>query len=309
MARRIARGLLALAVVACVGAAVAGDWLRDDWPDWPTHLPPQAQRWLAALQPEPDWRQLPQGDWLAQVRQRGSLVVAVRAYQRPAPPEAPTPPEPDNFDAGLARFIAQKIGVGIQLVGLTPAASGKGYATPTEAVDLVIAGAEVQVGTISTVPTAYTAGPARLVVLRGSAIHTAADLRQRSVCLQRGSSHARMLAEHYGAVPRPYASGVHAVYAFMGGECDVLAEDAALVERLATRPEWRFYRSLPEQVPADHSRPQLALTGADAASTAFVDDVVRYWRASGALLAAREQRVGDVSFELIQLEDGLICHG
>lgn len=302
-------------------------------PESSARWPVSAQRWLAAVQPEPDWSQLPTGDLLAGVQQRGTLVVAVRAYQRPAPSGAPTPAEPDGVDAHLARFVAKKLGVQLQLVGLQQTGLGQGYAAPSVPVDLVLVGApaapsaaEARVASVwtdrlalmgsahanvpqsSRVPTAYLGGAARLVVLRNSTLRSTADLRGRSVCVQSGSAYAQNLAQTHGVLPRSYPSGVHAIYAFMGGECDALAEDEALVERLSARPTWRFYRTLPSPLQPDTSQPQVVLTGADAASAAYVDRVVRYWKAGGALSAARDQRVGDVSFELTQLEDGLICH-
>lgn len=275
------------------------------------------QHWLASVWPEPDWQQLPAGSLLTEVRQRGTLVVAVREYPRPAPPEAPTPPEPDGFDAGMARFIAEKLGVKLKLVGLKAAASGDAYAVPTDAVDLVVAGAgAAQVLATAApsggVPTPYSEATMQLMVLRGSAIHTAADLRQKSVCLQRGSSHANELAAVLGALPRAYPSGVHAVYAFMSGECDALAEDAGLVQRLATREEWRFYRPIPLRtamhITAAAGGPEIAMARPDATSAAYIDAVVRYWQFSGAQSEARAQRTGNVSFELLQLQDGMICH-
>ena len=294
----------------CIALVLAGlsllVWRVGDVPESSARWPASAQRWLAAVQPEPDWSQLPTGDFLAGVQQRGTLVVAVRAYPRPAPPGAPTPAEPDGFDAHLALFIAKKLGVQLQLVGLQQMGQGQGYTAPPVPVDLVLVGAPAAAG--GNVPTAYTGGAVRLVVLRNSTLHSTADLRGRSVCVQSGSAYAQSLVQAHGVVPRSYPSGVHAIYAFMGGECDALAEDEALVERLSARPTWRFYRTLPFPLQPDASRPQVVLTGADAASAAYVYRVVRYWKAGGAQRAAREQRVGDVSFELTQLEDGLICH-
>ena len=67
------------------------------------------------------------GPLLVQARERGVLRVGVREYPRPSPPGDPLPPEPDSYDAGLARHIAEQLGVTVQLVGLPTRAGGCGH--------------------------------------------------------------------------------------------------------------------------------------------------------------------------------------
>ena len=242
-------------------------------------------------------------------------MVAVREYPRPAPPSAPTPPEPDDFDASMARFIAKRLGVGLKLVGLKSGPDGR-YLAPKEPVDLVIAGAApslangAQVADADVISARYNDAPLQLTVLRKSAIQSAPDLRGRSICLQRGSSHLDDLSTELGAVPRTYPSGVHAVYAFMSGECDALAEDAELMKRLTRHEEWRFYRPVSATALSwgSASSSDIRLIKTDTESARFLDAVVRYWQIGGGQMLAREQRVGNVSFELEQLQNGMICH-
>lgn len=158
------------------------------------------------------------------------------------------------------------------------------------------------------VASTYTAGPGRLAVLRGSAIAQAKDLRQASVCVQQGSPYAHTVAQQWGAVPHTYPSGIHAVSGFMAGECQALVEDEAVVTRLMAREEWRFYRVLGDAVAPDTGHAQVLLAQGDADSAQLLDRLVRHWKINGALLDARERRVGDIAFEVTQLGDGLICH-
>lgn len=116
------RRLLAAAAVA-VAATGALAWfcvpvLIHDAPHVPERLPAPVQAWLAQHQPEPDWTALPLGPALREAQRRGELVVAVRAYARPAPPGVPTPLEPDNFDADLARTLAQHLQLRLRLIGV-----------------------------------------------------------------------------------------------------------------------------------------------------------------------------------------------
>lgn len=311
--RRLAVALLSLGLAS---AAALAPLLLPYAPDLPSRLPPAAQRWLGAGVPEPDWRSLPAGAWADGVRERGVLVAAVRYYPRPAPPEAPTPPEPDGFDQALARFVAQRLGVQLEIVAAPGQAALRGIALPPgPAPDLLVAGGAGEGvprlpggAPALAVASAYSGGLGRLAVLRGSAIAQAADLRLATVCVQQGSPYAQLVASQWGATPLPYPSGIHAISGFMAGECQALAEDEAVVERLMAREEWRFYRRLPDELWPDGRQAQLLLAGGDAESAALVDRLVRHWKAGGALLEARERRVGDIAFEVSQLDEGLICH-
>jgi polar amino acid transport system substrate-binding protein len=268
-------------------------------------LPLPIQHTLAAVQPEPNWRRQPQGAWQRGVQQRGLLVAAVRYYPRPAPPEAPSPATPDGLDLALAHFLADKLGVKLELQAHD--ASGR---RP----DLWLTGhgPESQPGQDASryraVHNAYRDAPGRLTVLKGSHIAQAQDLRDATVCLQQGSPYAQLLAQRWQARPRFYPSGIHAISGFMAGECLALAEDEAAISRLLQRDEWRFYRQLPQTLSADPRQPDILLLDADPESVALLDRLVHHWRLAGALLQARQQRVADLALELTQLGDGLICH-
>ncbi|HEY9208895.1 MAG TPA: hypothetical protein VIP31_07655, partial [Acidovorax sp.] len=117
-------------LTALIALGVAG-WVALSSP------PVAAHRWLHALVPTASSLPAP-GPLLLQARERGVLRVGVREYPRPSPPGDPQPAEPDNYDAGLARHIAQQLGVAVQLVGLAP--EQVAAATAAGQVDLVLAG-------------------------------------------------------------------------------------------------------------------------------------------------------------------------
>ncbi|CAJ0876346.1 hypothetical protein R1479_02253 [Ralstonia mannitolilytica] len=148
-------------LAAAFAVAVAGvlAWLSlPQWiayvPHWPERLPAIVQAWLAAQQPEPDWTALPLGPMLREAERNGELVVAVRAYARPAPAGVATPIEPDNFDADLARSLAEHLQLRLRLVSVPAAGRLPGDAK----VDVVIAGAGAAPAQWQPVPTAYTGG-------------------------------------------------------------------------------------------------------------------------------------------------------
>lgn len=306
-----------IAIAALAGAAtLLGLTLLAPLPSAAESLLSRARLWIEAAAPAPDWAALPRGPVLQQAAQRGTLVVAVRAYRRPAPPGSPTPAEPDNYDAALARYIGHTLGVPVAIIGLpTPdePRNVPSHPAATQA-DLIIGGSrygiplpreEPALSADRSVATAYTGGHAMLVSLRAATLDRPAGHR---VCLQQGSPYAHALMSRYGATPLAYASSVHAAYAFMSGECEILAEDDAVLQRLLAREDWRFYKPLPVEIQAG-AEPQILLSRADAESAHYLDRVVRRWLASGAQQKARELRAGEVNFEVATLRDGLVCHG
>lgn len=301
------RGPLAGALGIAVTGALAwfgAPHLAAYAPHWPERWPARVQAWLAHHQPEPDWTALPLGPVLREAQRNGELTVAVRAYARPAPPGVPTPLEPDNFDAELARTLAQHLQLKLRLVNL----SADGHLPRSARVDLIMAGAQGAPAGWQTVPTAYTGGQGALVVLRNTPYRVATDLRARTVCVAQGSPYANGLAARYGTEPLRYPSAIRAIWGFLSGDCQALADDAQVLRRLMQLPEWRFYRTLDNNIAPDNAAAQIALRGDDSISADYVDRTVRFWKTGGALAHAREQRSGDIAFEVGQLQDGLVCH-
>jgi polar amino acid transport system substrate-binding protein len=250
---------------------------------------------------------LPKGPVLAHAIERGKLVVGVRRYPRPAPPEAPTPPEPDGFDATLARLLAASLGVPLELVGLDPAAQET--ALREGRVDLLVAGvpAAQSAPGIAAAPGSYDIGSGLVVSLRRGKVQEPSALRGASVCVGEGSGYAGAVSQRYGAQPRSYPSSVHAASAFMAGECAALAEDARVLERLMQNEEWRFYKPLANdlRLPSDAS---VRLPEGDAVSRDYLAAALRQWRADGTLDKARGARAGNLQFEITLLKDGFVCH-
>jgi len=253
-------------------------------------------------------RPIAKGRLLDAVVTRGTLVVGVREYARPAPPKAPTLPAPDHFDVAMARFMAQRLGVDLRVVGLPGEPGSRAWQAAQRDVDVVLAGAADAHDGMVAVPSAYAVGPGRLLVQRGSTVQRAEDLRAQAVCVAQGSPYVTHLVRTLGAKVRVYGSSIRAASRFLAGECQALADDSEVLQRLLTLQEWRFYRPLQDVVPADEQRAQIAMRIDDAQSAAWLAQAVREWRRDGALARAREQRAGDVAFEASQLQDGLVCH-
>jgi polar amino acid transport system substrate-binding protein len=287
-------------LTALIALGVAG-WVALSSP------PVAAHRWLHALAPTASSLPAP-GPLLLQARERGVLRVGVREYPRPSPPGDPQPPEPDNYDAGLARHIAQQLGVAVQLVGLAP--EQVAAATAAGQVDLVLAGsphghASAPAPLRGTVP--YVKGSGRIVVLRKSPLEHQAQLAGQSVCVAQGSPYAQPLRERLDARPVLFRSAVHAVSAFMAGECAALVDDEGLLQRLLAQTEWRFYRMFDDAV-APAPSAQVMLAQADPASARHLDALLDQWLVQGLQAQARLQRTSEIMLEVALLQDGAICH-
>jgi polar amino acid transport system substrate-binding protein len=297
--------VLAVAVALVALGGIGGSWAFADPAD--TRLP-ASLGWLRLLDTAPPLARLPKGPVLERAAARGVLRVGVRRYPRPAPPEAPTPPEPDAFDATLARQLADSLGLPLQLVGLAP--GEREAALRDGRIDLLMAGVADDAAPppgIAAAPGSYDDGRGQVVALRRGKLQDEAALRGAPVCVGEGSGYAGAVARRYGAQPRSYPSAVHAASAFMAGECAALAEDAEVLQRLMRNEEWRFYKPLAQGLPlgADAS---VRLADGDTASRDYIAAALRRWRADGTLARARSARAGNLQFEITLLKDGLVCH-
>jgi len=256
----------------------------------------------------PSLTELQRGPVLERAMHRGTLIVGVRSYARPAPPGTPTPAEPDNYDVALAEMLASRLGLRLHLVGL--ASSDQDAALRDGRADLVIAGAAEapQSGTgLAATEGSYDDMPGMLVTLRAGKVGSAADLAGASVCVPQGSGYASTLVRRHGAQPRTFPSSVHAASAFMAGECQALVDHGDVLERLLRNDEWRFYRAVVRGLEADADA-SVRIVAGDSLSRDWLNAAVSEWRKSGAQDRARAARVGNVQFEIGLLKDGLVCH-
>lgn len=248
--------------------------------------------------------QLSPGPHFEQARVRGRLIIGVRGYPRPALPGMPVVAEPDPFDAALAQALGDYLGLPVETLGLAP--EQREAALREGRVDLLVAGAAAA-GSGAAIPPSKRQGEGALIVLRGLDIHDGEGLRGRSLCLAEGSPYRRPLAERHGARLREYPSAVHAIAAFMAGECLALAEARSLVDWLLQQPDWRFYRRLPVELRAPFSG-HVRLADGEPQAQAWLAAAIGDWQRRGRLDEVLAQRTGELAFDVLKLDQGLICH-
>lgn len=261
------------------------------------------QFWPRAVHPG----ELPPGPLLEPALARGKLLVGVREYVRPALPGAPAQAEADLVDAALARALGAYLKLPVELVGLPPAQREAALAAGR--VDLLIAGSAAQPAPASDLrlPASARHAEGALLVLRGLPLAETASLRGRSVCLAEGSPYRHELVNRQGAEVRTYPSAVHAIAAFQAGECAALAEEASLVAWLLQQPDWRFHRRLPIALHAADGG-HVRLPAGEPQSRAWLAAALADWRRRGGQDAALAHWIGELSVDVLKLEQGLTCH-
>ena len=261
-----------------------------------------------------------QSPLLQQIQARGVLQAAVRMYPRPSLPDAPLPPEPDVLDLAYAQWLATQAGVTLQLVAHSSA-------------HVQLQGDAFHASSSSAPPTAFSTGygasQVQLVVLRQQLPRWqrfAPSVPQRlaarwpalaalwpAAAAPHSASRAPTVCVGHGAVPLAALQGfglqtvvarssIHAISNFLAGQCDALAEDPALIQRLLAQPAWRFYTVLGQPWSTAAAR-----ATADP-SDPWLHSAQQHWQRSAQRQRALHNRTSTVVLEASLLEDGAICH-
>ncbi|MFT4191497.1 MAG: hypothetical protein QM617_08260 [Comamonas sp.] len=264
--------------------------------------------WLPASQAAPAARETAGGPLLRQIATRGEVVIGVRAYRRPSP-DPETRAEPDEYDLALARHLAGQLGARLRTVALTPGDDGASTA-PTAGIDLALglAGpADAATARSSARGAADTRGG--VVILPRPARQGQPDvLAGTTLCVNAGSPYAATLAKQHGARIKTLPSAIAALSAFSAFECDGVAADARLLDRLQVAPDWAYYQRLPLVLePAFGDQARLA-PAADSRDTQAVTALLEAWTGSPQGRQQRDQRLALQTLEATLLEPGSYCH-
>ncbi|MBE7198596.1 MAG: transporter substrate-binding domain-containing protein [Parafilimonas terrae] len=204
-----------------------------------------------------------------------------------------------GFNIDLARALAEKLGVKVELVTVTP--PNRVQFLQQGKVDILIANmqyTEDRAKILGYVPTPYDRAGGAALGRRDSGIRDWADLKGKPVCISQGSNYAQPLADTYGAVVKGIPSQPESMLALQGGNCVVSVHVAPTLKLLlADRPDdWKDYAIVipTELEPADSV---IWLRKGERDTTAALDAAVRDLHASGAMLdMAKANRLIDPTF-------------
>lgn len=204
-----------------------------------------------------------------------------------------------GFNIDIAKALAEKLGVQIDLVTVTP--PNRVQFLQQGKVDALIANmqfTEERAKILDWVPTPYDRTGGAALGRKDSGIKDWADLKGKPVCISQGSNYAQPLAETYGAEVKGIPSQPESMLALKGGNCVVAVHVAPTLRiLLADRPqEWTDYAILipTELEPADSV---IWIRKGERDVQAKLDGAVRELHASGAILEfAKANRLLDTTY-------------
>lgn len=213
----------------------------------PTRLHTLGLVLVLGLSAMPAW-----ADLLADIQARGLVRIGVKA-------DVPAWGQLDKasgqiigLEPDLARDLAERLGVGLELIALLSAERER--ALETHRVDVVIATLnetpERRARLTLVAPSYYESGTG-LLARRSAGFTQWSDLRNRRICSRRGSFYNRPIAVEYGADIVALYSAEIALEALRNGRCDGFLGDTAVFGVLLQSSELaeRYAMTLPPLYP------------------------------------------------------------
>ena len=185
-------------------------------------------------------------DTLAQIKARGKLVVGVKKdVLLWGFPNAKTGVL-EGLEPDLARDLARRLGVQLELVGLLT--SERIAAVQTQRVDVLIA-------TLSDTPERrtllrlvephYYSSGVNILTKKTEGFKNWVDLRNRRVCGRRGAFYNRAITVEYGADIVALYGNELAKAALRDGRCSAFLYDDTAISALLASPEWASQFEMP----------------------------------------------------------------
>lgn len=236
---------------------------------------------------------------LDRVKARNKLTVGIILSGAPFGYIDPQSREEKGLNIDLAKALAEKLGVGLEMVPVTP--PNRVQFLQQGKVDLLIANmqyTEDRAKVLDFVPTPYDRAGGAALARKDSGIKDWADLKGKAVCVSQGSNYAQPLAEQYGAQVKGIPSQPESMLALKGGNCAAAVHVGATIRLLLLdRPEeWKDYAVVipTELIPSDSV---IWIRKGEKDVQAALDKAVRELHGSGRLLEiAQRNRLVDASF-------------
>ena len=224
---------------------------------------------------------LGQADTLASVKQKGKIVVGVKADYKPFGYT-----DPSGKIVGLEIDLAQDVakGLGVQLELVPVIAANRMEFLKQGRIDLMIATmaykpdrAEV----IGIPQPFYYAGAANVFAKKSSGLKTWADLKGKPVCGIQGAYYNRRTGEEFGAQLVVFKGVTEAMAALEAGNCVGTVFDTTYFAGLSD-PKWADYAMV---LPSIDPEPWgLGVRKEDTKFAAYMSDVVKSWHKTGFIL-------------------------
>jgi len=234
---------------------------------------------LALVAAVPAWAQ---SDTLASVKQKGKLVVGVKADYKPFGYTDPSG-KIVGLEIDLANDVARRLGVQLELVPVI--AANRMEFLKQGKIDLMIATMAYKPDRAEVVGIPqpfYYAGAANVFAKKSSGLKNWADLKGKPVCGIQGAYYNRKTGEEFGAQLVVFKGVTEAMAALEGGNCVGVVFDTTFFNGIAGDAKWADYAMV---LPSIDPEPWgMGVRKEDAKFAAYMSDVTRDWHKTGFLL-------------------------
>ena len=225
------------------------------------------------------WAQV---DTMASIKQKGKMVVGVKADYKPFGYTDPSG-KIVGLEIDLANDIARRLGVAIELVPVV--AANRMEFVKQGRTDMMIATMAYRPDRAEVVAIPqpfYYAGAATVFAKKNSGLKNWTDLKGKPVCAVQGAYYNRKTGEEFGAQLVTFKGVTEAMAALEGGNCVGTVFDTTFFAGIMGDSKWADYAMM---VPAIDPEPWgLGVRKEDTKFAAWISDVSKEWHKTGFIL-------------------------
>ena len=223
-----------------------------------------------------------QVDTLANIKQKGVLVVGVKADYKPYGYTDPSG-QIIGFEVDLANDLAKRLGVKLELVPVV--AANRMEFVKQGRTDLMIATMAYKPDRAEVVGIPepyYYASAATVFAKKDSGLKAWADLKDKSICGIQGAYYNRRAGEEFGAKMLVFKGVPEVLSALQAGNCMGFVFDSTFFAGLESDPKWAGWGvMLP---PIDPEPWGMAVKKEDTKIATFISETTKEWHKTGYLL-------------------------